>query len=107
VTRPSGAPLAAAALLLVGCSEPAALGPQAERGRQVYQAQCTACHHPTDPSRPGAVGPELKGTPRAVLEAKLLHGAYPEGYRPRRPTNVMPPLPQVGPELDALAEYLK
>jgi mono/diheme cytochrome c family protein len=99
--------LAGAALLLAGCSEQPKLSPQAERGRQAYQAQCVACHHPTDLSKPGAVGPELKGTPRAVLESKVLRGTYPEGYRARRPTNVMPPQPQLAPEIDALAEYLK
>ena len=105
--RRAGMALAGAALLLAACADQPTLGPQAERGRQVYQAQCVACHHPTDPSKPGAVGPELKGMSRAVLEAKVLRGAYPEGYRPRRPTNAMPPQPQLGPEIDALAEYLK
>ena len=105
--RRAGLAFAAAALLLAACSNQPALSPQAERGRQVYQAQCVACHHPSDPSKPGAVGPELTGTPRAVLEAKVLRGAYPEGYRPRRPTNAMPPQPQLAPEIDALAEYVK
>jgi mono/diheme cytochrome c family protein len=95
----------AAALALAGC-ERATLSPEAERGRQVYTSQCTACHA-FDPAQPGAVGPEVKGASRELLEAKLLRGSYPPGYRPKRPTSVMPPQPQLAPEIDALAAYLK
>ena len=94
-------------LLAAGCSEKGGSSPAAERGRQVYLAQCTACHHPSDPAQPGALGPPIKGTARAVLEAKILRGTYPEGYTPKRPTSLMPPMPALGGDLDALAEYLK
>ncbi|HEY2991503.1 MAG TPA: cytochrome c [Methylomirabilota bacterium] len=96
---------AAAALALIGC-EREKLSPEAERGRIVYNSQCTACHA-FDPSQPGAVGPEIKGSPRELLEAKVLQGAYPPGYRPKRATRVMPPQPQLAPDLPALAAYLK
>jgi mono/diheme cytochrome c family protein len=92
-------------LILSSCGERAG-SPLAERGRQVYLGQCTACHA-TDPTQPGPVGPPLKGTSREVLEAKTLRGGYPPGYQPKRKTAIMPPQPQVGGELDALAEYLK
>ena len=94
-----------AALGLVGC-ERQKLSPEAERGRLVYNSQCTACHA-FDPSQPGAVGPEIKGSPRGLLEAKVLHGTYPPGYRPKRATRVMPPQPQLAPDLPALAAYLE
>jgi mono/diheme cytochrome c family protein len=95
----------AAALALVACGrEP--LSPEAERGRQVYVSQCTACHA-FDPAQPGPVGPELKGASRDLLEAKVLRGTYPPGYTPKRPTSVMPPQPQVAVDLPALATYLK
>ena len=94
-----------AALGLVGC-ERQKLSPEAERGRLVYNSQCTACHA-FDPSQPGAVGPEIKGSPRGLLEAKVLHGIYPPGYRPKRATRVMPPQPQLAPDLPALAAYLE
>jgi mono/diheme cytochrome c family protein len=97
--------VAAALLALAACrSEP--LSPEAERGRQVYISQCTACHA-FDPSQPGAVGPEIKGASRELLEAKLLRGTYPPGYTPKRPTSVMPPQPQLAADLDALTAYLK
>jgi hypothetical protein len=41
------------------------------------------------------------------LEAKILQGTYPSGYTPKRPTKVMVPVPQVAPELTALADYLR
>ena len=95
----------ASVLTLTGCSQEK-LGPEAERGRQVYLSQCTACHA-ADPSQPGPVGPEVKGSSRELLEAKVLQGAYPPGYRPKRATRVMPPQPQLAPDLPALAAYLK
>ncbi|PYN93894.1 MAG: cytochrome C [Candidatus Rokuibacteriota bacterium] len=104
--RPSSfVALLAVAFSVAACGGPA-LDPEAERGRQVYLAQCTACHA-TDPAQPGAVGPPIKGSPRELLEAKVLRGTYPEGYRPKRPTAVMPPQPQVAKDIPVLAAYLK
>ena len=96
---------AALALAVGGCSE-SGLSPSAERGRQVYLAQCTACHS-GDPSQAGSVGPPVKGSPREVLEAKVLRGEYPPGYTPKRPTKVMVPLPALAPDIAALADYLR
>ena len=94
-----------AVLALAGC-EQAKLSPEAERGRAVYNGQCTACHN-FDPSQPGAVGPEIKGSSRELLEAKVLKGTYPSGYKPKRPTSVMPPQPQAAGDIPALAAYLE
>ena len=88
------------------CGEPAPTGALAQRGRQVYLAQCTACHSP-DPAQAGPLGPPVKGASRELLEAKILNGTYPPGYRPKRPTAVMPVQPAVGSEIPALAEFLK
>jgi mono/diheme cytochrome c family protein len=93
------------ALLVTGCGGPT-LSPEAERGRQVYLAQCTACHA-TDPAQPGPVGPPVKGASQALLEAKLLRGDYPPGYRPQRPTAVMPRMPQLAADIPALSAYLR
>jgi mono/diheme cytochrome c family protein len=95
----------ALAVAVGGCTE-SGLSPSAERGRQIYLAQCTACHN-TDPSQPGTIGPAVKGSSRELLEAKVLQGTYPSGYTPQRPTKVMVPMPQVEPELAALADYLR
>jgi mono/diheme cytochrome c family protein len=96
--------VAAAAAALAGCGgEP--LSPEAERGRQVYVNQCTACHA-LDPAQPGPVGPEIKGAPPELLEAKLLRSSYPPGYKPKRTTSIMPPQPQAAADIPALAAYL-
>ena len=93
------------ALALMACGRES-LGPEAERGRQVYLSQCTACHA-TDPSTPGPVGPEVKGASRQLLEAKILRASYPPGYEPKRPTTVMPPQPHLAGDIPALAAYLE
>ena len=94
-------------VVLAGCSgQGGALSPAAERGRQVYVTQCTSCHS-GDPAQNGPLGPAVKGSTRELLEARLLRGAYPPGYTPKRPTAVMVPIPAVAPEIAALAEYLR
>ncbi len=102
------APLALLALVVAagGCSDGAGLSPGAERGRQAYFAYCTACHN-ADPAQPGAIGPPVKGASRELLQTKVLHGSYPPGYTPKRPTKVMVPIPAVAPDIAALAEYLR
>jgi mono/diheme cytochrome c family protein len=97
--------LVVAAVLAAGCSQTPS-DPLTERGRQVYLGQCTQCHA-VDPSQAGPVGPVVKGSSRELLEAKVLKGSYPPGYKPKRPTSVMPPQPPLAPEIPALAAYLK
>ena len=108
--RGAGAGLALALLMMMGvegCSDGGGpLSPQAEQGRRVYQAHCTSCHA-LDPSRPGPVGPPLKGSSRDLLEAKVVRGEYPPGHVPKRATRIMPPLPSLALEVPALAEYLR
>jgi len=89
-----------------GCGDRGSLSPEAERGRQTFLAQCTACHN-VDPSQPGPVGPPVRGSSRDLIEAKVLRGSYPPGYTPKRPTSIMQPIPAVAPDISALAAYLK
>ena len=98
------APLALIAL--AGCSEQPKLSAQGERGRQIYQAQCIACHNP-DPAKAGPIGPDVRGSSEALLRAKVLGGSYPPGYAPKRATKVMQPMPQLANDIPALAEYLR
>jgi mono/diheme cytochrome c family protein len=93
--------------LAIACSaggEP--LSAEAERGREVYRSNCTACHH-ADPGKTGPVGPAVKGSSRELVEARVLHAGYPAGYTPKRTTTQMVALPQLKGEIDALAAYLK
>jgi mono/diheme cytochrome c family protein len=106
----TGRPLAVLAALALGlasgCSQEEQLGPEAQRGRQVYQAQCIACHSP-DPAQAGPLGPPLRGASEALLRAKVLEGTYPPGYTPKRPTKVMQPMPHLASDIPALAGYLR
>lgn len=92
-------------LLALACGEPAALSPEAERGRVVYRANCTACHG-VEPGLPGSVGPEIAGASRALLEARLLRAAYPPGYTPKRTSQSMAAMPQLEADIGALEAYL-
>jgi mono/diheme cytochrome c family protein len=96
----------AVVVAVAGCSGQEALSPEAERGRQVYVAQCTSCHS-SDPARDGPLGPSVKGSSRELLEARLLRGAYPPGYKPKRPSAIMQPMPHLAANLDDLAAYLR
>ena len=69
-------------------------------------SQCTQCHA-VDPAQAGAVGPAGQGRLPAFLEARGLRGDYPAGYTPKRSTRVMPPMPALAPDIDALAAYLR
>ena len=91
---------------LAGCSDDSQLSAEAERGRQIYQSQCIACHHP-DPSKPGAIGPAVRGSSEELLRARVIDGTYPPGYTPKRPTKVMQPMPQIARDIPALAAYLR
>ena len=106
MNRPSALLVAVALALALGACNGEKLSPEAERGRQIYLSSCTACHS-ADPAQAGAVGPEIKGSSPELLEAKLLKGTYPPGYKPKRPTAVMPPQPQLARDIPALAAYLR
>lgn len=75
-------------------------------GRATYMANCIACHA-MDPTIDGALGPAVAGSSLELLEARIMRGAYPEGYTPKRPSRVMVPLPHLEPRLPELAAYLQ
>ena len=76
------------------------------RGKQVYLTECIACHN-SDPAKDGPVGPAVKGSSLALLEAKILRAGYPPGYTPKRNTSLMPPQPKVAPKIFDLAAFLR
>lgn len=99
-----------ASYLLGSCSNDSddaksARNPDMERGRAVFVANCIACHN-NDPSRDGPIGPAIKGSPRELLEARVLSTSYPPNYKPKRPTKVMPQFPFLKNEIPYLAAYL-
>jgi mono/diheme cytochrome c family protein len=77
-----------------------------QRGRATYVANCVACHN-NDPSKEGPIGPPIQGSSRELLEARVLTTSYPEGYKPKRPTKVMPQFPFLKEEIPYLSAYLR
>lgn len=75
------------------------------RGRRIYLANCTACHN-ADPSKDGSIGPAVKGSSQALLEAKVLYGKYPPGTIPKRKSIAMPNYSYLKSELPHLAAFL-
>lgn len=87
-------------------SSKAAKDPDWARGRAVFVANCVACHN-NDPSKDGPIGPAIKGSSRELIEARVLRNTYPPGYKPKRPTKVMPQFPFLKDEIPYLAAYLR
>lgn len=77
-----------------------------KHGRAVYLSNCAACHN-TDPSRDGSIGPAIKGSPKELIEARVLRAGYPPGYTPKRNTKMMPAQPDLQPALPDLAAFLR
>ncbi len=94
-------------LMSAGCTKktPAVSQTPQEKGRAVYAAHCLACHN-VNPNLDGAVGPAVQGASLALLEARILKGTYPEGYKAKRTTAIMPPLPYLKDDIPALHAYL-
>ena len=78
---------------------------EVKRGRAVFLANCVACHN-NDPSRDGPIGPAIRGSSRELLLARVLTSGYPQNYRPKRPTKIMPQFPFLKDEIPNLTAYL-
>jgi mono/diheme cytochrome c family protein len=101
-------PLAAAIAVawLGACSKPSPAEPQnVASGRQVYMTNCASCHN-NNPNIAGSSGPAIAGSPRDLIEARVLHQSYPPGYKPQRNTHLMRKLPWLAPKIDDLAAFL-
>lgn len=79
----------------------------ANRGRGIYLSNCAACHNSSDPSKDGPIGPAIKGSSQALLEARILTAGYPQGYNPKRKTAVMPAQPYLKSAIPDLAAFLR
>ena len=96
--------LVASSLLLSACSDSKPMS-AADRGRQVYLTNCIICHNP-DPALAGSQGPPIAGAPRDLVEARIVHAAYPPGYTPQRQTHAMPAQPFLASKVDDLTAFL-
>lgn len=77
-----------------------------KRGRATYLSNCAACHN-TDPSKDGAIGPAIKGSSKELVEARVLRGAYPPGYTPKRTTTMMPAQPYLQSAIPDIVAFLR
>ena len=76
-----------------------------EKGRMVYFANCVSCHN-NNPKQPGSIGPLVYGVPIDVLTQKILSGKYPENYRPKRTSKIMPLMPHLNSEISNLYAFI-
>ena len=76
-----------------------------EKGRTVYFANCVSCHN-SNPKKPGSIGPEVYGGTIDVLTQKIVYGKYPENYRPKRPSKIMPSMPHLNKEISNLHAFI-
>lgn len=79
--------------------------PLADRGKRSYVANCIACHN-INPKLDGPIGPAVAGSSLELLTKRVLDTKYPDGYKPKRPTKVMAPMPHLKEDLEALQAYL-
>lgn len=75
------------------------------KGKLVYFSNCVSCHN-RDPKLPGSLGPEIFGSTKELLTARILRAEYPPGYTPKRQSHAMIALPHLSGDVDALTAYL-
>ena len=97
--------VAATLLLLAACGKQEDTRTLAQKGRTIYSLHCITCHNP-NPAKDGSLGPALQGSSLELLTARVIHGEYPPGYTPKRPTHIMQKLPLTEEEIQALHAYL-
>lgn len=85
--------------------EPPSQAELVAKGEQVYKNVCATCHG-ADPNQEGVLGPDIADASIELLTARVVHGTYPEGYTPKRPTSQMVALPHLEPVIPELAAYL-
>lgn len=92
-------------LFFTACSDKKAEQSPADRGKQVYFANCIACHS-ADPTKDGTLGPAVKGSPKELVTARVMKAEYPPGYTPKRQTKIMVALPHLEKSIDDLVAFL-
>ncbi len=76
-----------------------------EKGRMIYFANCVSCHN-NNPKKPGSIGPAVYGVTIDVLTQKTVSGKYPENYKPKRTSKIMPLMPHLNKEISNLYAFI-
>ena len=92
------------AIALAACGPKKEMTP-AERGRIVYMTNCVVCHN-ANPNLAGSQGPPIAGSSRELVYDRVLFVKYPPGYKPKRTTHAMRPLPQLKDRIDDIVAFL-
>jgi mono/diheme cytochrome c family protein len=93
--------------LLISCKKEAPPASEAlfQQGRLTYISRCAVCHN-ANPHEPGSVGPDVWGSSRELIEARVMRAEYPSNYKPKRETHLMVALPDVSSQIDAIYAFL-
>lgn len=77
------------------------------RGKASYMSNCTACHN-MNPKTDGTLGPSVWGSSKELLEARIVHGTYPPGFKPKRDSTIMAEAPptHAAADVEAIHAYL-
>lgn len=95
-------------LFLANCKEEENLSPEQKlisQGKGLYVTNCSACHN-QNPAVDGAVGPAVKGSNFELLKARIVSGAYPPGYTPKRTSQIMTRLPLNDDQIRGIEAFL-
>lgn len=96
-------------LIITACSkspnDSKPVDPLVSQGKAVYMSTCIACHN-IDPKLPGSVGPDVANSSYELLFARITKAEYPEGYKPKRTSKMMPAFPQHEKDVKAIHAYL-
>ena len=113
-TRLAALPALLIVLLLVtlcpSCSKPPEyLSADAKKGWKAYRKHCALCHNanPHLDSNSTPKGPPIASSTKELLQMRIKANKYPQGYKPKRATADMYPLPQALPDVPYLFAYLK
>lgn len=78
-----------------------------DHGKNIYGEYCVSCHG-MNPHRDGPLGPGMTGSSIELLTRRVVHGDYPEGYQPKRKTQLMKeaPMPELKHDIKAIKAYI-
>lgn len=93
-------------LMLTAATHRVSDSPSVAQGRAVYANNCSSCHNENNPYKAGPVGPAIGGSSEELVEARVVRAEYPKGYKPKRDTHMMFPMPWLKDDVHALKEFL-